>query len=188
METPVLKSENRFWALTARPFNKRLLKGFTEDAEGMVEMTFMINVSARETLEDSWAYEALNEIHTVQLKCPTAVKVKEDVPCQSVTLAFDEAIDAPFHRVEVTMVMVSDDLDQRIELGDVALTLSYGSANFAIFGIALNIVFLVCSLVVFLLFVYKIRPLLFHDLTYEQFWTLILVLGVVFYNSLLILI
>jgi len=183
VETPILRSENRFWTLVAKPYNKRLQKEQKTYAEKTVNLLLYVNVSSRDTLEGDWVYEAKNDMHNIKLKCPVSVEGKDDVPCESITLAYDEAIDAAFHKVEAIMIMSEDSNELRVEMGDLALDLSYGTENFALFGIAYCLVFLIVSLCVFLFYLYNIRDLLFRGWSYEQIWTLILLFSVVFYNN-----
>jgi len=183
VESPPLKSENRFWALVVTPYNDRLLKGQDTETYGLAELTMVVNVSSRQAKGDPWVFEAKNTRQTVKINCPITVKGKEDVPCEAVTVAFDEDVDATFHRIDLVLSMVSDDLSPKISLGDVVSFFSYGTQSFANFGIAYNLIFLVFSLVAFLFYLYRMRGLIFHGWTYEQIWTIVLGLAVIFYNN-----
>ena len=172
--------------MVAAPYNTLLKKNHKSNDDDIVRLRIVVNVSSRDSLEDDWNAEVVNDMHTISIVCPTAVKGSEDKPCEKVTLSYEEDISNRFHNVTATLFMYTDDdvSNSQIQLGDVGLYVSYGTETFTQFGIALNVVFMVLSLVAFIVFMTGIRPLLFHGWSYEQIWTAVLLLSVIFYNSL----
>ncbi len=189
MSTPPLQSDNRFWAVIAAPYNELLKKNHKYFSSDVVRLRIVVNVSSRDSLEDQWEPEVVNDTHTLSILCPTAVRDSDDVPCETVTLAYEESISNRFHQVSATLFLYPDDDEinasaTKIQLGDVGMYVAYGTEEFTQFGIALNVIFLVLSLIAFIVFMSGIRPLLFRGWSFEQIWTVVLLLAVIFYNSL----
>ena len=183
VEIPGLRSTNRFWALNARPYNKNLKKNSNANMFAKMKVDILVSVLQRSSIHGEWEYEVKDERRTVSVVCPTSVKGSGDRPCDMFTLIDEEYVDHRFHKVEAVLT-AEKDKDGKLDLGDLQLVVNYGTTGYSNLEMGLNIFFLLTSLAALVVFLYGIRAYIFHGWSYEQIWTVGILLSAIFYNSL----
>ena len=186
VEVPGLRSTNRFWALNARPYNKNLKKNSNANTFAKMKVNIVVSVLQRSSIHGEWEYEVKDEKRTVSVVCPTSVKGAGDRPCDMFTLIDEEYVDHRFHKVEAVLT-AEKDKDGKLDLGDLQLVVNFGTAEYSNLEMGLNIFFLLTSLAALVVFLYGIRAYIFHGWSYEQIWTVGILLSAIFYNSLCLL-
>lgn len=182
VEVPGLRSTNRFWALNARPYNKNLKKNSNANTFAKMKVNIVVSVLQRSSIHGEWEYEVKDEKRTVSVVCPTSVKGAGDRPCDMFTLIDEEYVDHRFHKVEAVLT-AEKDKDGKLDLGDLQLVVNFGTAEYSNLEMGLNIFFLLTSLAALVVFLYGIRAYIFHGWSYEQIWTVGILLSAIFYNN-----
>jgi len=182
-DLPSFAALNRFWEVDIRPYNVLTVVGNHPKSES-VTVTVVVNVSSRATLQDKWKLEVKDKRHKLTIKCPVVSKdsSEERGLCSSYTAALEEVVDVRHHRLSFRVEDVVSSSGKAL-LGDHQFSVTYGSLAYSNMEMGINITFLITGLIAFVLFLFMLRDYIYNGWTYQQVWTLVLLLGVVLFNN-----
>lgn len=183
VSTHALISTNRFWGVKVVPYNKNVAGHSKHNKNAMMSIEIIANVSYRNDLRSAWHREVTNRYHKVSVECPTTIKGDlkvESGKCKGFTLAYERGVSHKYHQVSFEM-RVNEETS--LALGDVGAHVYFGTTSYSNLEMGVNIFYLIVSLVVFLVFAWMLRDLIFRGWTFEQGCTLFLSLAVVIYNN-----
>jgi len=183
-DLPSMAALNRFWEVDIRPYNLLTTVGDKNKYE-TVSVTVVVNVSSRKTLQDKWKLEVKNKRHKLNIRCPVTTKTlsNEMGLCSGYVAALEEVVDVRHHKLSFRVESAFGTSHSNVFLGDHQFSVTYGSLAYSNMEMGINITFLITGLVAFVLFLFMLRDYIYNGWTYQQVWTLVLLLGVVLFNN-----
>ena len=171
---------NRFWAVEIIPFNKNWKQG-EHNIKADVSVQMHANLSHRNNIHMPWVYEP--EVYkTRKVTCPvTSRSASSAGECSSFSVVFERKIRYLYSALELRFNFVGS---SGIKLGDVGIEMVSGTRGYGQFDLAYTILFTIGSIVALVAYIVAIfDKIKTRTATFEQMFTLVLAVGVIFYDN-----
>eukprot|EP01107_Rhizomastix_libera_P016672 TRINITY_DN709_c2_g3_i1.p1 TRINITY_DN709_c2_g3~~TRINITY_DN709_c2_g3_i1.p1 ORF type:complete len:471 (+),score=74.31 TRINITY_DN709_c2_g3_i1:80-1414(+) len=177
MDFEKLSALNRFISIYAKPVPRRIATA----TEQKFSISFTASVDIKGTDTPSSGYKMIHQnTASINLQCEYGSTINED-KCESFTLTIDDNIEYSNYQI-TTFFVVNGDKDSS-QLGDVIFTMNAGNPPYGNLELALNILFVLSSAVMVIIFMYGLYLRSSKQWTIEQRLTLYLTIATLIYNN-----